>query len=93
MSEARQAVDAVRVAAGLPRIWSSYAPLTGPIYSWIFYEASGTATRDLFRALNEARTNPNLGLLPVAYPAGTPLPANMIKVYRAHLETIRAGVK
>jgi hypothetical protein len=47
ISELRQAIDAVRIAAGLPAAWSSYAPATGAID-----DAHLTQMRD---RLNEAR--------------------------------------
>jgi hypothetical protein len=97
MSEIRQAVDAVRASAGLPRIWTAtdyQTPLTGLVYAWQFYEASPTSPpRDLFHALNEARQSVNLGLSAVAYPAGVAAPALGGFVQWQHLDTIRGGVR
>jgi hypothetical protein len=97
MSEIRQAVDAVRASAGLPRIWSAVdyqTPLTGPVYAWLFYEANPTSpSRDLFHALNSARQSANLGLPAVSYPAGVAAPAIGGIVQWQHLDTIRGGVR
>jgi hypothetical protein len=49
VSELRQAIDAVRAAAGLAPAWSDYSPLTGAVFAATFTE--------LRNRLNEARVN------------------------------------
>ncbi len=83
VDEARQAVDAVRVSAGLPRLWNGAASVTGSyLYASIF--------QDLFNGLNPARTS--LGLAALSY-GGAPAPAIGGSILVQHLDTVRAGVK
>jgi len=80
IGQLRQAVDAIRVAAGLPMIWASYADATGPIY------LDDVAT--LQTSLNEARYR--LGMLPAPFTGAAAL---RDPVRAADINEIRAGVK
>jgi hypothetical protein len=91
VSQLRQAIDAVRRSAGLSVIWGTYAPATGYVYAWTYYEQARTSPpRDMFGALNEARQQ--LGLGPISFAAGTePVAARSFAV--TQIDTLRAGVK
>jgi hypothetical protein len=86
--EARQAIDGVRVLAGLPRGWSSYAAMSGPIhFSDLSTNALGTSMT-MIAALNEALTL--LGRPTVSY---TTAPALGGTVRAEHIQVLREGMR
>jgi hypothetical protein len=92
VDQARQAVDAVRVSAGLPRIWAAAPSVAGStIFAWQFADLAPTSPpRDLLTALNQARQV--LGLPLVSF-AGLPAPAPGVAILQQHLKNLRDGVK
>jgi hypothetical protein len=92
VDQARQAVDAVRVSAGLPRIWAAAPSVAGStIFAWQFADLAPTSPpRDLLTALNQARQT--LGLPLVSF-AGLPAPAPGVAILQQHLKNLRDGVK
>lgn len=55
-SQLQYAVDSVRASVGLPPIWSSYTPLTGPVLSIYVSNTVAGAPPGLREALNAARS-------------------------------------
>jgi len=89
VSELRQAIDAVRRSAGLSVIWGTYAPATGLVSAWTFYEQAPTSPpRDMFNALNQARQQLGMGTIGFA---AAPVTGGSIVV--TQIDTLRAGVK
>ncbi|HKS22549.1 MAG TPA: hypothetical protein VJZ76_07115 [Thermoanaerobaculia bacterium] len=80
-SQLRQAIDAMRATAGLPAIWSSYAPLTGVVRAG--------AMEQMRSALDEARNV--LGLSQIVYHWPSPLSGRLI--HRYDIDDLRTGVK
>lgn len=80
ISELRQAIDAVRIAAGLAPVWSSYAPATGPVSPSHFVE--------LRTRLNEGRAE--LLLPPVTFSGNV---ASLQAILRSTVTELRNGVK
>ena len=90
VSELRQTIDAVRRSAGLSVIWGTYAPATGPVFAWTFYEASPTVPpRDMFNALNQARQQLGMGTFGFAGTA----PAVDGNIILTHIDDLRTGTK
>ena len=80
-SEMRKAIDALRDAAGLAPVWSSYSPLTGTVLA--------VHVSEMRAALDAARSG--LGMPTMTYPtpavtAGTP-------ILRSDFQQLRSGVK
>jgi hypothetical protein len=80
VSQLRQAIDAVRAAAGLAPAWSNYNPPTGSIFAATFTE--------LRSRLNEARTN--LQLSEVNFTASV-VPGQLVRA--SSVRELRTGVK
>lgn len=82
VGQLRQAIDAVRAAAGLPAAWSSYGPATGDVHASDFF-----ALRD---KLNEARV-----LLQVPMVTFDPLHpvGGSEEITAAHVQLLRGGVQ
>jgi hypothetical protein len=83
LGELRQAIDAVRIAAGLPVAWSSYAAATGPI------TASDNITAR--QRLNEARFSLFGSGHDWIYTGE--VPATNGKIWAYQLQQIRDGVR
>jgi hypothetical protein len=85
-SELRQAIDAVRVLAGLPPGWASYSPLTGVILYNQQSTTSLTTNVSMKAALNQALILAPINRAAVSYtvPAtqGGPVRAEHIQVLR-----------
>jgi hypothetical protein len=80
IGQLRQAVDALRRAAGLAPVWTSYAAVTGPVWA--------SDILALRSALDAARFN----LLPPAS-YGTAVLIQGAPIRKSDVEDIRAGVK
>jgi len=93
VGELRAAIDEVRVAAGLPRKWASYAAVSGSILATHFYNAQyvnnlPNAT-DLRNVLDEAV----LAIVGARIPYSPPPPAGGERIFAYHVAEIRRGVK
>ena len=80
VGQLRQAVDAVRAAAGLRAAWDSYLPATGHVFA-----ADFLALRD---RLNEGRAALQLPLVDFTTPVGV----NSV-IHAAHVNALRGGVQ
>jgi YD repeat-containing protein len=93
VGELRAAIDEVRVAAGLPRKWSSYAALSGSILASHFYNAQNVNNlpnaTDLRNVLDEAV----LAIVGARIPYSPPQPASVGGIFAYQVEQIRTGVK
>ena len=94
VSELRAAVDAVRLAAGRPRLWWPNHPAqTGSILAVYLYNATyannlANAT-DLRNALDDAVVA--IGRPRISYTAPAPVPG--VRIFAYQVEEIRTGVK
>jgi len=94
VAQLREAIDAVRVSAGLARIWNTtdYQGTFGFVEAWQFYESNPSfPARDLFNALNQARDV--IPLPRIAFPAGTTPPAAGGVIYAQHVLSLRGGLQ
>ena len=81
--ELRNAVDAVRAAANLPRLWQGAFPPSGLI--------NAAYLGDLVTAFNAARSA--LGLPSFAYSAGIPMPASGVRMLSEHVQEVRNALR
>jgi len=87
IGQLREAVDAWREFADLPRVYSSYAPQTGNVQASHFV---GSGVPGIVNALNAARSA--LSLPPFAY-AVVPSPGPGVTIYKEHVQQVRNSVK
>jgi hypothetical protein len=83
--ELRNAIDALRMAVGLPTVWAG-APAP-----------SGEITADVFASLldpfSAARGQPGLGLPPFGYTGGVATPAKGNTILAAHVQQLRDALR
>jgi hypothetical protein len=81
--ELRNAIDAVRVAANMPKIWLGAAAPSGAITPAPF--------TSLYAGLNEARAA--FQLLPFAFSYGIPTPASGGAILSEHVQEVRDALR